>query len=453
MNIITIRPIQPADNPKIAAIIRGVFDELDAPKTGTAYADPILDTLSEVYTAEKSVYFIAEVNGVAVGGGGIAPLENGSAGICELQKMYMSKAARGKGFGASLMEHCLKAAEDFGYSQCYLETLPYMEDAQKLYKKFGFKYLDAPLGNTGHSSCPVWMLKELQPQPQKTEQLIKIKDYQAIFIDDLSPIHGSDEAESFFYIALEEINGLKRTGLIMNPDAQLSESEIKQWGDVLAQLKTEKPIQYIFGKAWFYGLEFMVNENTLIPRPETEELVEWIINENKNRPGIKILDIGTGSGCIAISLAKNLPDAIVYAIDVSEEALAVAKENAAINNVAVKFIQTDILKADNLPEVFDIIVSNPPYVRNLEKVEIKPNVLEFEPHLALFVDDNDPLIFYRKIAQLAKNNLKNDGKLYYEINQYLGTETVALLEQTGFKNIILRKDFVGNDRMTSASNQ
>jgi release factor glutamine methyltransferase len=193
-----------------------------------------------------------------------------------------------------------------------------------------------------------------------------------------------------------------------------------------------------------------VNESTLIPRPETEELVEWIINENKNRQGIKILDIGTGSGCIAISLAKNLPDTTVYAIDVSEEALAVAKENAITNGVAVNFIKTDILGADNLPETFDIIVSNPPYVRNLEKAEIKPNVLDFEPHLALFVDDNDPLIFYRKIAQLAKNSLKTDGKLYYEINQYLGPETIALLEQTGFINIILRKDFVGNDRMTSA---
>lgn len=449
MNTITIRPIQPKDNPKIAAIIRGVFDELDAPKTGTAYADPTLDTLSEVYAAEKSVYFIAEVNGIVVGGAGIALLENGPAGVCELQKMYTDKLARGKGIGALLMEHCLKAAVNFGYSQCYLETLPYMENAQKLYKKYGFKYLDAPMGNTGHSSCPVWMLKELAPQHPKEEQLLKIKDYQQIFINILSPIHGADEAESFFYIALEEINGLKRTALIMTPDAQLSESELKQWNDALVQLKTQKPIQYIFGKAWFYGLEFKVNENTLIPRPETEELVEWIINENKNRKGIKILDIGTGSGCIAISLAKNLPGATVHAIDVSEKALAVARENAATNNVAVNFIKTDILSADLLPEAFDIIVSNPPYVRNLEKAEIKPNVLSFEPHLALFVDDNDPLIFYRKIAQLAKNNLKEHGKLYYEINQYLGTETVALLEQIGFINIILQKDFVGNDRMTS----
>lgn len=161
MNTITIRPIQPQDNAEIAAIIRCVFDELDAPKTGTAYADPTLDTLSDVYKSGKSVYFVAEVDGIVLGGAGIAPLENGPAGICELQKMYTGKTARGKGIGAQLMERCLTAAADFGYSQCYLETLPYMLDAQKLYKKYGFAYLDAPMGDTGHSSCPVWMLKNL----------------------------------------------------------------------------------------------------------------------------------------------------------------------------------------------------------------------------------------------------------------------------------------------------
>lgn len=163
MQNIEIRKIQPADNAAIAAIIRGVFDELDAPKTGTAYADPVLDCLSEVYTAENSVYYIAEIDGVVVAGAGIAPLENGLEGICELQKMYSSSAARGKGIGSRLMEACLKAAAGFGYSQCYLETLPYMDAAQKLYKKYGFYYLDASMGNTGHSSCSVWMLKRFLP--------------------------------------------------------------------------------------------------------------------------------------------------------------------------------------------------------------------------------------------------------------------------------------------------
>jgi putative acetyltransferase len=161
MNTITIRPIIPEDNPKIAAIIRGVFDELDAPKTGTAYADPILDRLSTAYQGEKLIYYVAVIDDEVVAGAGIAPLENGPDGVCELQKMYASAAARGRGVGAKLMEACLKAATGFGYSQCYLETLPYMEAAQKLYLKYGFKYLEAPLGDTGHSSCPVWMIKDL----------------------------------------------------------------------------------------------------------------------------------------------------------------------------------------------------------------------------------------------------------------------------------------------------
>ena len=278
-----------------------------------------------------------------------------------------------------------------------------------------------------------------------------IKQYKKYFTDTLTPIYGADETESLFNIALEEIQGLRRVELIMNPDAGLSSTQKEKWDAVVAQLLQHKPIQYIFGKAHFYGFEFTVNANTLIPRPETEELVEWIINENKNKEDITILDIGTGSGCIAISLAHNLKQAAVSALDVSAEALAVAKHNAAANNVTVNFIQDDILTANSLPRQYDIIVSNPPYVRNLEKHEIKPNVLDFEPHLALFVEDNDPLIFYRKIARLAKQYLKKGGTLYFEINQYLGTETVHMLKTQGFKKVILRKDLYGNDRMVSVS--
>jgi release factor glutamine methyltransferase len=258
------------------------------------------------------------------------------------------------------------------------------------------------------------------------------------------------EAESFFNIALTALKGWKRVDVALNPTAELSGDEIEKWNAVLHELEQQKPIQYIFGHTHFYGLEFEVNSFTLIPRPETEELVEWIIHENKNRGQIKILDIGTGSGCIAISLAKNLPDAQVFAVDVSGEALAVAKKNAANNNVNVKFIQQDILVAVTLPEQFDIIVSNPPYVRNLEKAEIKQNVLDYEPHLALFVEDTDALIFYRKIALLAKSNLPQNGKLYFEINQYLGPETSQMLEDFGFNNVMLRQDMYGNDRMVSA---
>lgn len=276
---------------------------------------------------------------------------------------------------------------------------------------------------------------------------MKLKEYRNYFIEKLTPIYDSMEAESFFAITLEELKGWKRVDLALHPDAVLSSDEIEKWNNVLALLEEQKPIQYIFGKTHFYGLEFEVNENTLIPRPETEELVEWIITENAHKGRTAILDIGTGSGCIVIALAKNLTDASVSAIDVSEQALAIAEKNADNNKVDVAFIKQDILAAETLPQSFDVIVSNPPYVRHLEKVEIKENVLQYEPHLALFVDDNDALLFYRKIALLAKTNLVPNGKLYFEINQYLGTEMIDMLESFGFRDIILKKDIYGNDRM------
>ncbi|MCW4468441.1 peptide chain release factor N(5)-glutamine methyltransferase [Flavobacterium sp. MFBS3-15] len=279
---------------------------------------------------------------------------------------------------------------------------------------------------------------------------MKLKDYRTYFLEKLTPLYDAMEAESFFSIALGELKGWKRTDLAMNPDAVLSDDEAAKWNDVLTELEKQKPIQYIFGRAHFYGLAFEVNENTLIPRPETEELVEWIIRENEHKGKIKILDIGTGSGCIAVSLAKNLPMAEVSAIDVSENALAVAKGNSVANGVAVNFLLKDILKTETLTDTYDIIVSNPPYVRELEKAEIRPNVLEHEPHLALFVADSDPLLFYRKIALLAKSALAENGRLYFEINQYLGNETVEMLESYGFKSVTLKKDIYGNDRMVSA---
>ncbi|MFD2602023.1 peptide chain release factor N(5)-glutamine methyltransferase [Flavobacterium suzhouense] len=282
---------------------------------------------------------------------------------------------------------------------------------------------------------------------------MKLKQYRTYFLEKLTPLFDSMEAEQFFAITLEELKGWKRTDLALNPDAELSGAEIEKWNAVLGELETQKPIQYIFGKAHFYGLEFEVNSNTLIPRPETEELVEWIIAENQYKGQLSLLDIGTGTGCIAISLAKNLPDASVSAIDVSEGALATAKRNAQHNSVEVNFMLKDILAAETLPQVYDVIVSNPPYVRNLEKEEIKENVLQYEPHLALFVDDNDPLLFYRKIAQLTKTQLSSNGRLYFEINQYLGPETVQMLEDLGFVNVVLKKDIYGNDRMISCSLQ
>ena len=284
-----------------------------------------------------------------------------------------------------------------------------------------------------------------------------LKVYKSTFIHELSSLYDEKEIESFFYIILEQFHNKKRIDLALNPEMEMDTLQLLRWETVLSELKKEKPIQYILGETEFYGLRFLVNENTLIPRPETEELVEWIISNSEGlrqaqsdkSAKLKLLDIGTGSGCIAISLAKNLQNSEVSAIDVSEKALETANKNAQINEVEVNFILKNILETEDLEHQFDIIVSNPPYVRNLEKADIKSNVLEFEPHLALFVDDNDALLFYRKIAELAKKNLSENGRLYFEINQYLGKETVELLENLGFKEVILKKDIYGNDRMIS----
>lgn len=293
-----------------------------------------------------------------------------------------------------------------------------------------------------------WLL----PNDNTQRPEMKIKQYRTQFIKELSPFYDAYEAESFFYLILEDKHKLRQIDLALNHELNFSESDFVVWNSLLGQLKKEVPIQYLLGKTSFYGLDFEVNENVLIPRPETEELVEWIISENskedKNKK-LKILDIGTGSGCIAISLAKNLPNADVYALDVSKKALDTAKRNSVSNNVEVTFMLKNVLELEALKSNYDIIVSNPPYVRNLEKVEIKKNVLDYEPHLALFVEDNDALIFYRKIAEIGKKNLLENGQLYFEINQYLGKETRDLLDQMNFKNIELKKDIYDNDRMIS----
>ncbi|RZJ64152.1 MAG: peptide chain release factor N(5)-glutamine methyltransferase [Flavobacterium sp.] len=274
-----------------------------------------------------------------------------------------------------------------------------------------------------------------------------VRTFRDRFILGLTADYDAIEAESFFYLLLEDFRGLKRVDLAMDPNLEFSSDELQKWDDAFRKLQNHIPIQYIIGSAHFFGLEFEVNPSVLIPRPETEELVDWIVKDYEFSGSPEILDIGTGSGCIAISLAKNLHDANVSAIDVSSEALDVANRNANRNEVRVDFIKTDILKTDDLSKKFDIIVSNPPYVRNLEKREIKPNVLENEPHLALFVADDDALVFYRKIADLASEHLSENGKLYFEINQYLSAETIEMLESKGFHEIELRQDIYGNDRM------
>lgn len=278
-----------------------------------------------------------------------------------------------------------------------------------------------------------------------------VKSYRNLFINELNDIYPSQEIESFYKILLQHFK-ISQIDIALNPTIELKAEELKFIDEAINQLKKEIPIQYIIGETEFFGLTFNVNKNVLIPRPETEELVHWIIDDFKNNPNkkLKILDIGTGSGCIAISLAKNIPQSKVFAIDVSEEALKVAQENANLNNVNIEFLKINILKEKKLSKQFDIIVSNPPYVRLQEKHQMKKNVIDFEPEIALFVDDENPLIFYDKIASLAKNHLNKHGQLYFEINQYLGNEMIKLLKKYDFKNIELKKDFYEVDRMIKA---
>nr|WP_222611380.1 peptide chain release factor N(5)-glutamine methyltransferase [Winogradskyella echinorum] len=282
-----------------------------------------------------------------------------------------------------------------------------------------------------------------------------LKDLQHIFHKELDAVYGKEEVDSFFFICTEHYLDLPRFQLTLQPEFTLNKSETNTFFKVLEDLTQQKPIQYILGETEFYGLPFKVNESVLIPRPETEELVDLIIrshSELSEESQPKILDIGTGSGCVAISLAKYIPDAKVYALDVSDKALEVAKQNAKLNKVEVTFIEADILNKTSLDLVFEYlefntIVSNPPYVRNLEKAEIKPNVLDNEPHLALFVEDDNPLQFYKAITNFAVNNLKLKGELFFEINQYLGNDTKQLLVDANFEAIELLKDLNGNDRM------
>lgn len=252
-------------------------------------------------------------------------------------------------------------------------------------------------------------------------------------------------------LLFEKKLGLPLYRVYLNPTHQISQENVGLILNIVSQLKIQKPIQYILGETDFFGLNFKVTPDVLIPRPETEELVDWIIKSTSDKP-LSILDIGTGSGCIAISLAANLRKSHVSAIDISPDALEVSKSNALQNKVQVDFYLVDIL--DNSVEIpsspFDIIVSNPPYVRESEKLLMKPNVLDNEPHAALFVSDVEPLTFYNAIALRSKTLLKPGGIVYCEINEALGEETQKLFAQNGFKNIEIKKDLNGKDRMIKA---
>ena len=277
---------------------------------------------------------------------------------------------------------------------------------------------------------------------------MKLSQLKINFTTVLQGVYDKEEVHCFFYILCDFFLQYSRFEVSMALDTIVSAKNITVFEKALLRLKKQEPIQYILGTTEFYGLTFKVNKHTLIPRPETEELVDWVLSNLHDQDSmLDILDIGTGSGCIAISLAKNIPTARVSGLDISEKALEVAQENAVKNQVLVSFCKKDILVTTSLEKKYDVMVSNPPYVRQLEKKAMNANVLDYEPGIALFVPNEDPLLFYRKIAQLAMVSLQTRGWLYFEINEYLSKEMDVLLKEIGFANIEIKKDFREVPRM------
>jgi release factor glutamine methyltransferase len=290
--------------------------------------------------------------------------------------------------------------------------------------------------------------------------MITIKD---VFEDykQLNNIYDSTETEALTLLVISEICKLSKASKKAFPERELSTEQSEELKAILTRLQTGEPVQYILGETEFYGLPFKVNPSVLIPRPETEELVEWILSvcgghfaENSKQFEEAILDIGTGSGCIAISLKKNLPNAQVSAVDISEPALQTAKVNAALNKVEINFIHSDILDWEAQTaqfKMYNLIVSNPPYVTLYDKQQMHTNVTDHEPHNALFVPEDDPLLFYNTIADFALLKLPAKGLLFFEINENYGNQTVEMLQKKGFTDIILKQDMSGRDRMIKAA--
>jgi len=276
-----------------------------------------------------------------------------------------------------------------------------------------------------------------------TNNLIDLLPY---YKSKLEAIYDSNEIENIFYLICDYKHNLNRLDVKLS-NTKLSESELLMHRSYVKRLLTHEPVQHIIGETEFYGLPFLVNPAVLIPRPETEELVELILTNTKNSP-LDILDIGTGTGCIPIALKTNLPLAEVYAIDISEKALETAIKNAELNRVNIHFHQKNILTEDltDLPK-FDIIISNPPYVLESDKLKMSKNVLDFDPELALFVEDDTPLLFYKRITTLAVEKLNPNGLLFFEIHENFGKETKQVLIDYGFTNINIVKDMQGRDRI------
>ena len=274
-----------------------------------------------------------------------------------------------------------------------------------------------------------------------------IKEIRSYLSDQLQGIHPGPEIKALTNIIIETLTGSERLHHLALPEQIITEIQSDKVIEITNELKKGKPLQYILGRTTFYGCEIKLNSDTLIPRPETEELVDLIVRENKGSQA-KIIDACTGSGCIAIALAVNLPGSSVWGFDISEGAIGIANENSHLNKVKCTFFSADIFEFDyNLTGKIDILVSNPPYVRDLEKKFMHKNVISFEPHKALFVPDSDPLIFYRAILEIGRKFLERGGKLYLEINEAFGKEMVALLESYNYTGIAVVKDINYKDRI------
>ena len=282
-----------------------------------------------------------------------------------------------------------------------------------------------------------------------------LNEARTVLTKELKNVYETDELRNIIELVIEHITNMPRAEQLKNKDPYLTCTQLENLDEITERLKKNEPVQYVLGEAWFAGMKFKVNKNVLIPRPETEELVDWIVKESKKSKvkSQNIIDIGTGSGCIPITLKKKFPEANVSAIDVCSEAVFTATENAIEFNAEVDFVLLDFLDEEKWKELgqYDIIVSNPPYVKQSEINVMHQRVKEFEPHLALFVPDNDALLFYKKLSGFSIGHLRSGGSLFVEINETLGEHVVNLFRSAGFTNIELRKDMQGKDRMIKAT--
>lgn len=282
----------------------------------------------------------------------------------------------------------------------------------------------------------------------------KVRDIVQYFKAELAELYEPGEIDRFVEYCLEDFAGITKKEMLLNAERTVSESELLKFHFAVKDLKRGRPIQYILGKAAFYGMDFIVTPDVLIPRPETEELVGLVLAEaSRHNESFSIVDIGTGSGCIAVTLKKKWPRCHMYAVDVSEGALQVAKQNAAQQECEVNFLQLDVLSpeaAEKIPSC-SVIVSNPPYIRESEQSSMAKNVTDYEPHTALFVPENDALVFYRAIAVIGKKRLKPGGKIFVEINEALGLETCILFQKEGYRDVQLKTDLQGKERFVVCS--